>query len=54
MDDLEEAYAEALTYNRMGALTEELLNDIAFDYDVEPEDILEKLGWGRDHYSKRK
>ncbi len=48
--DLEQATAEAYTYNQMGALTKEVLEDLAWDYEVEMEDILEELGWGKDYY----
>jgi hypothetical protein len=50
MTDLEKAVGEAIAYNRMGALIKEILEDIAFDYDLDPKDILEEMGWGRDHY----
>jgi hypothetical protein len=53
MTDLQQAVAEAYTYNRMGALTEEMLNDIAHDHDVDPGDILEEMGWGRDYYTDK-
>jgi hypothetical protein len=51
MTDLEKAAGEALAYNRMGALIKEILEDIAFEYDVDPKDILEQMGWDRDHYN---
>lgn len=50
MTDLERAVSEALAYNRMGGLDENVLNDIAYDFNVDPKDILEELGWGRDYY----
>ena len=50
MTDLEIAVAEAITYNKMGALDKSVLQDIAFDNDVDMGDILEELGWGRDYY----
>lgn len=43
--DLEKAVGEALSYNRMGALDRGVLEDVAYDYDVEPREILEKLEW---------
>ena len=52
--ELEEAMGEVKTYLRMGALDEGMLNDIAFNYDLEPGVLLEALGWGRDHYTKDK
>ena len=52
MTDLEQAVAEAHTYNRIGALDEGMLQDIAFDHSVDAGDILEELGWGRDYYKK--
>lgn len=53
-DELYQAVAEARVYNRMGALDEGLLKDIAFEHGVDAGDILEELGWGRDHYTKNK
>lgn len=50
MSDLEQAVLESLAYNRMGGLDENVLNDIAHDFNVDPKDILEELGWGRDYY----
>lgn len=50
MTDLEQAVSEAITYNRMGALDKNVLNDIAYEFNVDPKDILEELGWGRDYY----
>lgn len=49
-DTLEDAVAEAKTYNRMGGLDEQVLRDIAHDYNVDVGDILEELEWGRDYY----
>ena len=43
--DLETAISDARVYNRLGALDKSLLEDIAFDNDVEPREILEGLGW---------
>ena len=51
-EDLQDAVGEAKAYNRMGALDEAVLKDIADDFDVSPEDILEELGWGREHYKR--
>lgn len=50
MTDLEQAVSEAITYNRMGALDQNVLNDIAYYFNVDPKDILEELGWSRDYY----
>lgn len=47
---LSDAVAEAKAYNRMGALDELILKDIARDYGVDYHDILEELGWGCDYY----
>jgi len=47
---LSDAVGEAKAYNRMGALDEQVLRDIAHDYDVDMGDILEELGWGKDYY----
>lgn len=47
---LHEAVGEALAYNRMGGLDENVLRDIATDYNVDYRDILEEIGWGRDYY----
>ena len=50
MTDLEYAVAEAVTYNRIGALDKRILEYIASKNDVDPKEILEKIGWGRDYY----
>lgn len=47
---LADAVGEAKAYNRMGGLDENVLRDIAHDYDVDMGDILEELGWGKDYY----
>ncbi len=47
---LADAVGEAIAYNRMGGLDENVLKDIAHDYEVDYRDILEELGWGRDYY----
>lgn len=52
MTDLELAVAEAITYNKMGGLDKAVLEDIAFDNDVDAEDILEAIGWGKDYYKE--
>lgn len=49
-EDLQDAVGEAKAYNRMGGLDKAMLEDIAHDFDVDPKDILEELGWGRDYY----
>lgn len=49
---LADAVGEAKAYNRMGGLDENVLRDIAHDYDVDMGDILEELGWGRDYYDE--
>ncbi|MCK4815030.1 hypothetical protein KA005_04610 [bacterium] len=50
MSDLNNAVGEAKAYNRMGGLDEQMLKDIAYDFGVDPRDILDELGWGRDYY----
>lgn len=50
MTDLEQAVNEVLAYNLLKGLDEKVLNDIAHDFNVDPKDILEELGWGRDYY----
>ena len=49
-EDLRDTVGEATAYNRMGGLDKAVLEDIAHDYEVDPKDILEGLGWGRDYY----
>lgn len=49
-DTFEEAVAEAETYIRMGALDEQVLKGIAFDYEVRYEDLIKAVGWSEDHY----
>lgn len=50
MTDEQIAAGEALSYNRMGALTKEMLADICHDHEVDMGDVLEEMEWERDHY----
>ena len=52
MSDLDDATNEAIVYNKVGGLDEHVLEGIALEYKVTPEDILEELGWGHDYYTK--
>lgn len=40
----EDALAEAKAYNRMGALDDDVIRDIAFDYDVDEDKLRDALG----------
>lgn len=50
MTDVQIAAGEALAYNRMGGVTEDMVRDICHDHNVDMGEVLEEMGWGKDHY----
>lgn len=50
-NDLSDAVDEARSYNRMGALDDQVLADIAHDYGVTVAEIREELDWENSNQS---
>ena len=48
MSDLDVAVNEAMVYNIINGLDESVIEGIALEYKLTPEE----LGWGRDYYTK--